>query len=58
VLGLGQDPGAYASQVNMKKLCRSILVDHTTSSPSLAMKIHERAKQKGIVSIDAPVSGG
>lgn len=36
----------------------SILIDHTTSSPSLAMKIAEEAASKGIGSVDAPVSGG
>jgi len=36
----------------------SILVDHTTSSPDLAVRIHEELKKKGVGSIDAPVSGG
>ena len=36
----------------------SILVDMTTSEPSLAVEIHEAAKAKGVSSIDAPVSGG
>ena len=36
----------------------SILVDHTTSSPSLAKELYTRCKEKGISSIDAPVSGG
>ncbi|KAI0981957.1 hypothetical protein GJ496_007763 [Pomphorhynchus laevis] len=36
----------------------SILIDHTTSSPSLAREIWNYAKQKGITSVDAPVSGG
>lgn len=36
----------------------SVLVDMTTSQPSLAVEIAEQAKAKGIVSIDAPVSGG
>ncbi len=35
-----------------------ILVDMTTSDPSLAQEIHAAAKAKGIASIDAPVSGG
>jgi 3-hydroxyisobutyrate dehydrogenase len=41
---------------NMKK--GSYLVDHTTSSPDLAFKIHNRAKELEIYSYDAPVSGG
>ena len=36
----------------------SILIDHTTSSPSLAKEIYEKCKEKGVASIDAPVSGG
>jgi 3-hydroxyisobutyrate dehydrogenase len=36
----------------------SILVDMTTSEPSLAKEIYEAAKAKGVTSIDAPVSGG
>lgn len=36
----------------------SILVDMTTSEPSLAVEIAEAAADKGVVAIDAPVSGG
>lgn len=36
----------------------SIIIDMTTSSPNLAVKIAEKAKSKGIESLDAPVSGG
>jgi 3-hydroxyisobutyrate dehydrogenase len=36
----------------------TILVDMTTSEPSLAKEIHEAAKAKGVHSLDAPVSGG
>ena len=36
----------------------SILVDMTTSEPSLAVEIYEAAKAKGVHAIDAPVSGG
>ncbi len=36
----------------------AIVVDMTTSEPSLAHKIYEEAKKKGVSSIDAPVSGG
>ncbi len=34
------------------------VVDMTTSTPSLARKIFETAKEKGIHALDAPVSGG
>jgi 3-hydroxyisobutyrate dehydrogenase len=37
--------------------CR-IIVDMTTSSPSLAKELHNEASKKGIASLDAPVSGG
>jgi 3-hydroxyisobutyrate dehydrogenase len=36
----------------------SILVDMTTSEPSLAVEIHDAAKAKGVHGVDAPVSGG
>lgn len=36
----------------------SILVDMTTSEPSLAVEIHEAAQQRQVHSVDAPVSGG
>ena len=35
-----------------------VLVDMTTSEPSLAREIYEAAKAKGVASVDAPVSGG
>lgn len=35
-----------------------VLVDMTTSDPSLAVEIYEAAKAKGVHSLDAPVSGG
>jgi 3-hydroxyisobutyrate dehydrogenase len=36
----------------------SIVVDMTTSEPSLAQKIYSEAKTIGVSSLDAPVSGG
>jgi 3-hydroxyisobutyrate dehydrogenase len=36
----------------------TVLVDMTTSEPSLAKEIFEAAKGKGVHSLDAPVSGG
>lgn len=36
----------------------SILIDMTTSSPILAQKIAEKAKEKSLHTLDAPVSGG
>ncbi len=36
----------------------NIIVDMTTSEPSLAVEIAQKAKEKGVYAIDAPVSGG
>jgi 3-hydroxyisobutyrate dehydrogenase len=35
-----------------------LIIDMTTSRPSLAVAIHEQAAQRGVGSLDAPVSGG
>ena len=40
-----------------ESLC-SIVVDMTTSQPSLAKTLFEQAAKKGVESLDAPVSGG
>jgi 3-hydroxyisobutyrate dehydrogenase len=37
---------------------KSIIVDMTTSEPSLAQRIYIEAKKMGVFSLDAPVSGG
>ena len=47
------DKGALAG---MKK--GSILVDHTTASATVAREVFQKAKEKGIGFVDAPVSGG
>ena len=36
----------------------SLLIDFTTSSPELAERIAEATSEKGVLSLDAPVSGG
>lgn len=36
----------------------NLIVDLTTSEPTLAVEIAKRAREKGVVSLDAPVSGG
>ena len=36
----------------------TVLVDMTTSEPSLAVEIFDTAKKKGVHAVDAPVSGG
>lgn len=41
---------------NVKR--ESVIIDMTTSEPSLAKRIYVKAKEMGIDSLDAPVSGG
>lgn len=36
----------------------AFLIDMTTSSPELAVRIYEAAKEKGMHAVDAPVTGG
>ncbi len=36
----------------------NVLVDMTTSDPSLAVEIYNASKAKGVHAVDAPVSGG
>jgi 3-hydroxyisobutyrate dehydrogenase len=36
----------------------ALVIDMTTSSPDLAVEIFKKAKEKGLESLDAPVSGG
>ena len=49
----GKDSGALAG---MKR--GAILVDHTTASAIVAKEVHQKAKEKAIGFVDAPVSGG
>jgi len=48
--------GEYGILAGAKK--NSIVVDMTTSQPSLAREIYHKAKEKGVYAVDAPVSGG
>jgi 3-hydroxyisobutyrate dehydrogenase len=41
---------------NMRK--GGYLIDMTTSKPSLAARIYDKAKERGVNALDAPVSGG
>src|SRR3954447_1702393 len=49
---LGKDGALAGSKAG------NVLVDMTTSDPSLAKEIYEAAKARGVYSLDAPVSGG
>jgi 3-hydroxyisobutyrate dehydrogenase len=48
--------GEYGIIINGKP--NTYVIDMTTSTPTLAAKIYEEAKNKGIYAVDAPVSGG
>ena len=56
----GRRPRGAARRHGCARALKSggVLVDMTTSRPSLAVEIAEAAAKKGVVSIDAPVSGG
>lgn len=61
IVGFPQDvEEVYFGEKGILKSARSgsIVVDMTTTRPSLAVKIYEEAHAKGVKSIDAPVSGG
>ena len=36
----------------------TLLIDMTTTDPALAVRIHQRAAQRSLLALDAPVSGG
>ena len=42
----------------LAKKAGGYVIDMTTSSPKLAQRLYEAAKEKGIAALDAPVSGG
>ena len=48
--------GRYGALQTMQP--KTLCIDFTTSSPSLALKIFKKASKNGVFSLDAPVSGG
>ena len=36
----------------------AVYIDHTTNSPAVVRKVHDRFRSKGVAMLDAPVSGG
>ena len=61
IVGFPQDVEAVylgAGAILDRARTGSTVIDMTTSSPDLAVRIYEAAKAKGIAAIDAPVSGG
>ncbi len=61
IVGFPQDvEEVYLGNQGVLKGARmgAIIIDMTTSDPSLAQRIHAEAKKIGVFAIDAPVSGG
>jgi len=61
IVGFPQDvEEVYLGEKGILKSIKkgSIVIDMTTSEPSLAQKIYNEAKKIGVSSLDAPVSGG
>ena len=58
MVGYPKDVEECYEKIIPNALKGSILIDMTTSSPSLAIKINNKAQEKGLYSLDAPVSGG
>ncbi len=58
IVGYPRDVDEVYSKVipNAKK--GAILVDMTTSSPTLAKSLYKKAKERGVYMLDAPVTGG
>eukprot|EP01017_Pseudomicrothorax_dubius_P020785 TRINITY_DN22561_c0_g2_i1.p1 TRINITY_DN22561_c0_g2~~TRINITY_DN22561_c0_g2_i1.p1 ORF type:complete len:256 (+),score=65.53 TRINITY_DN22561_c0_g2_i1:70-768(+) len=48
----------FFNQILPRLRSGALLIDHTTSSPELALRIYEACRQKGVDALDAPVSGG
>ncbi|GAA0284871.1 NAD(P)-dependent oxidoreductase [Alteraurantiacibacter aestuarii] len=51
------DAGALAGALAAMR-AGALYIDHTTVSPAIAMTIAEEAQARGVLAVDAPVSGG
>ena len=58
IVGYPKDVETVALEIFQDKRKGSIIVDMTTSSPSLAEHLYEMANQKNLHMMDAPVTGG
>ncbi len=58
IVGYPKDVEEVYAEVMQHAKKGAILVDMTTSSPTLAKKLYVEAKHKGFYMIDAPVTGG
>lgn len=58
IVGYPSDVLEVYNEVFLHAKKGSILIDMTTSSPSLAKKLYKQAKNLGLYMLDAPVTGG
>lgn len=58
IVGYPKDVESVALEIFKNAKKETIIVDMTTSSPSLAAHLYEVAKSKGLHMMDAPVTGG
>lgn len=58
IVGYPKDVKEVYDQVMVSAKKGSILVDMTTSSPTLAIQLEKDAKKHGLIMLDAPVTGG
>ena len=60
ILCVGDDPDVYAVTEKALPAMQSgaIMIDHTTASAECARNCNDKAKERGIGFVDAPISGG
>ncbi len=58
IVGYPNDVDSVYQRVFKSAKKNALLIDMTTSSPSLAVSLYEQAKDHGLRMMDAPVSGG
>ncbi|ABX80708.1 3-hydroxyisobutyrate dehydrogenase [Acholeplasma laidlawii] len=58
IVGYPKDVETVALEIFKTAKLNTIIVDMTTSSPSLAAYLYDMAKEKGLHMMDAPVTGG
>lgn len=58
IVGYPKDVEQVYFEIINKADSNTVLVDMTTSSPTLAIKLYKKAKAKGLAMLDAPVTGG
>ncbi|MDY4788597.1 MAG: NAD(P)-dependent oxidoreductase [Bacilli bacterium] len=58
IVGFPSDVSSVYEEIDKYVRKGMMLVDMTTSSPTLAKKLHEHFKLKGVETLDCPVTGG